>query len=331
MIGYDDDWLIAKETESEGYDVYQNKFVMTTNSNLMERIYAAAKKKLIGSSSSVSKLQINGKNTDLGAESSYELHYNNSTRTRQTTVSSLQLENSNKLSISERPESDEEIYELYVQTMYKLGVDVDKVPSLKGKTANEMWQIICNAGFQERDDRNTPEFFANTLANDQNNAHLNVSFLKSLRIELGSKPLSWNDDFARFGGWTSVLEALKKVISMKQMDIQLAALRELMKIYRSFTNNKLGIEYVFGDPNRAKVSLEIIVSVFSVPCMQCQLGALESILMAALIEDSRLVPIIIEAFRKENNFAKFSAIFTKAFNSIRSAKDQDFYTFLVTL
>ena len=77
---------------------------------------------------------------------------------------------------SERPESDEEIYALYVTAMKKLGVDVEAVPALKNKSANDMWNMVCNAGLQERDDRNTPEFFANTLMNESKNSHLNAAF-----------------------------------------------------------------------------------------------------------------------------------------------------------
>lgn len=284
-------------------------------SDLMDKLFSAAKKKFGGSTNS---LRDSREITTLN-----ELHHSSSTRTRQTTVSSLQLETRDQE--IERPESDEEIYALYVRAMQKLGVDVEKVPALKNKTVDEMWRIVCTAGLQERDDKNTPEFFANSLGN----SHLNVNFLKALRIELGSKPLSWNEDFARFGGWDAVLEAFRKVHSIKQLEVKLPALRELMKVFRAFTNNKTGLEFVFGDPKRAFASLSVVVEVFQVPCTQCRQGALEAIVMSSLIEESRLVPVIVDAFRQRRSFQIFSALLAETFNSIRSVKDHEAYNFLL--
>lgn len=325
MIGYNDfkcilDFDIAKATDLvKTGELVDEKEKVKKDQKIMDRLFSAARKKLGGSSNSLKESREFPTN---------ELQHSNSTRTRQTTISSLQLE-VGKSDNFERPDSDTEIYALYVQTMQKLGVDVEKVPSLKNKSVNEMWQMVCTAGLQERDDKNTPEYFANTLSNESKNSHLNVNFLKSLRIELGSKPLSWNDDFARFGGWDAILEAFRKLKGIKQLEIKLPALRELMKIYRAFTNNKFGLEFVFGEPRRALASLSVLIDVFVVPCMQCRLGALETALMAALIDDSRLVSVIVEAFRRENNFRNFSSLLTEAFNSIRSVKDSDYYTFLL--
>ena len=329
MIGYsacEEDIIIVKATSNTQYLQCDFKTVRYEAKSVMDKLFNAARRKLHGSSNS-----LKSSSRDFSSEhpENSELHSSPSTRTRQTTVSSLQL-GVGKSNTFERPESDQEIYNLYVLAMQKLGVDVESVPALKSKSTNEMWQIVCTAGQQERDDKNTPEYFANQLAHEGRNAHLNVNFLKSLRIELSSKPLSWNDDFARFGGWDAILEAFRKLKSVSQLDVKLPVLRELMKIFRAFTNNSFGLEFAFGEANRAKAGLSAIIDVFSVPCMQCRLGALESILMAALIDDSRLVPLIIEVFRERKCFPIFSQILTESFNSIRSAKDVDLFSFLVS-
>ena len=315
--------LIAKATADT--PVKETTRQSNKKNGTMERFFSAAKKKLGGSSNSLKESR-----DFLGASES--LHHSNSTRTRQTTVSSLQLDTAtvNSTSPFERPENDEEIYSLYVQTMGKLGVDVEAVPALKNKGANDMWNMVCNAGLQLRDDRNTPEYFANTLMNESKNSHLNVTFLKSLRIELGSKPLSWNDDFARFGGWDAVIEALKKLKTVKQLEVKLPPLRELVKIFRAFSNNKQGLEFVFKDSGeRALESISALICVLGVPCVQCRLGALETILMLALIEEFKMVPVIIEAFRREKMFSVFATVLTDTFNSIRSIKDHESYSFLL--
>lgn len=312
MIGFTTTTSIAKATRSTGSVPGDHR------KTVMDRLFNAARKKLHGSSNSLQSP------TSLEGELNDHLHHSNSTRTRQTTASSLQLG-------LERPESEQEIYALYVSAMHKLGVDVESVPALKSKSTAEMWQMICTAGQQERDDKNTPEFFANSLANESRGAHLNVNFLKSLRIELSSKPLSWNDDFARFGGWDAVLGAFRKLGTTSQLETKLPALRELMRIFRAFTNNSFGLEFAFGEPGRAKASLSVIIDVFRVPCMQCRLGALEATLMAALIDDSRLVPHIIETFRAEKMFPVLSQILTENFNSIRSDKDTELFSFIVSV
>lgn len=321
MIGYYEfEDCIAKATNND--DKTEEVIPLKTTKKepkIMDRIFSAARKKLGGSSNSLKESR---------EFQTTELQHSKSTRTRQTTASSLQLE-VGKSDNFERPESDAEIYSLYVQAMDKLGVDVEKIPALKNKSVNEMWQMVCSAGMQERDDRNTPEYFANTLGNESKNAHLNLNFLKALRIELGSKPLGWNEDFSRFGGWDAVIEAFCKVKGIKQLEIKLPALIELMKILRAFTNNKFGLEFVFREPQRAQASLSALIDVLVVPCMQCRLGALETTLMAALIEDYRLVPVIVKAFKQGNNFKTFSSLLTEAFNSIRSVKDTDYYTFLL--
>lgn len=322
MIGYSDFYDIAKATEYiEGCDKTNEPVSLKfkTEKKIMDRIFNAARKKFGGSSNSFKGSR---------EFSANDLQHSSSIRTRQTTVSSFQLE-TGKSNNFERPENDAEIYALYVQAMQKLGVDVEKVPALKAKSVNEMWQMVCTAGLQERDDKNTPEYFADALGNESNNSYANVNFLKALRIELGSKPLSWNDDFARFGGWNAVIEAFRKLKGIRQLEIKLPALRELMKIYRAFTNNKFGLEFVFGEAKRAFASLTVLIDVFSVPCMQCRLAALETTLMAALIDDSRLVPVIVDAFRQDGKFKIFSDLLTEAFNSIRSVKDYDYYTFLL--
>lgn len=324
MNGYLDFFEIAKATEfiedsGETDNLVPLKFKTEGGEKIMEKIFKAARKKLGASSNP---------NTNSQEFLANELQHSSSIRTRQTTVSSLQLE-AGKTNTFERPEKDSEIFALYAQAMQKLGVDIEKVPALKAKSVNEMWQMICTAGLQERDDRNTPEYFANSLGNESKNYYINLNFLKALRIELGSKPLSWNDDFARFGGWDAVIEAFRKLKGVKQLEIKLPALRELMKIYRAFTNNKFGLEFVFGEPKRALSSLTILIDVLAVPCMQCRLAALETTLMAALIDDNRLVPVVIEAFRQEDNFKIFSELLTKAFNSIRSVKESENYTFLL--
>lgn len=331
MLGYniDDDKNIAKATECKvKLDKTRKSPNNQKNPGIMDKFFSSAKKKLVGglsNSFSASKETIES----TSKITTTELHYSSSTRTRQTTVSSLQLNCSLKEEIFEKPESDQEIYDLYEKAMLKLGVDIEKVPSLKNKNIDEMWQMVCTAGLQERDDRNTPEYFANTLSNETKNSHLNPSFLKSLRIELGSKPLSWNDDFARFGGWDAVLDSFQKLKNEKKLEVKLPALRELMKIYRAFTNNKMGLEFVFGDPKRALDSLSVLIDVFTVPCMQCKLAALETTLMASLIDEFKLVPIIIDAFSSENRFKIFSGLLTETFNATKSVKDQDFYTFLL--
>ena len=332
MIGWDDFELFEIATATENKETVLICEEQNTNfERLMERLFSAAKKKLGGSSTNSLRESREIKNiTNLTIN---DLQHSTSTRTRQTTINSFQLETCSKSEYEagtlERPESDNEIYSLYVQAMQKLGVDVEKVPSLKNKSSAEMWQMVCTAGLQERDDKNTPEFFANALGNESKNMHLNVNFLKSLRIELASKPLSWNDDFARFGGWEAIIDALKRLRSIKNLDSKLPPLRELMKIFRAFTNNKLGLEFVFGHSRRAHESLSVLVEIFSVPCSQCRMVALETSVMAALIDDSRLVPTIVEAFRLGKNFVGFSSMLTDAFNSIRSTKDQDAYRILL--
>ena len=233
---------------------------------------------------------------------------------------------------TERPSSDQEIYAAYVEVMLKLGVNVEAVPALKNKTLDEMWMIVCNAETQGRDDKNTPEHFANVLSTDK---ALDLSFFKSLRIELSSKPLGWNEDFARFGGWDGVISLFDRLKSIPKLDLKLPLLREVMKVVRAFTNNKVGVQHAFGESNYAKKTLLALAGVFNVPCRQVRHCAVQILLLAALIDDSRLVPAIVAAFEDQAKeslsrpFGDFSRALAESFNTTRSAKDVEGFQFIL--
>ena len=124
--------------------------------------------------------------------------------------------------------------------------------------------------------------------------------------------------------------SFKKLKNIKQLDVKLPPTRELVKIFRAFSNNKQGLDCVFKDSGeRAIESISALVGVLGVPCVQCRLGALETILMVALIEELKMIPVIIEAFKREKAFATFSTVLTETFNSIRSTKDHESYSFLL--
>lgn len=96
--------LIAKATDEPVEQIeHQSQSLHRTLTGKMDKLFRAAKKKLGGSSNSLRESR------DLIGENA--LHHSNSTRTRQTTVSSLQLEvaTGNGTGSFERPESDEEI------------------------------------------------------------------------------------------------------------------------------------------------------------------------------------------------------------------------------
>lgn len=292
-----------------------------TNSSFkadMDRLFTAAKNKLTGSHSKDLK-----NHTNASKERLESLKYSSSTLTKRTCGSSILLNNEDV----GRPESDAEIFALYAEAMLKLGVDVESVPALKNKSPEDMWSIIRTADLQTKDDKYTPEYFANKINEESTSSH-DFNMLKSLRIALGSKPLSWNDDFARFGGWDGVVDKMKKILEVKQLESKLPPLRELLKIFRAFTNNKMGLEYVFAEASRAGLAISALINVFNVPCKQCRLAAVELLLMSALIEESRLVPVIVEEFSKVK-FSNFTTILTEAFNTTRSKKDFESYGFIV--
>ncbi len=283
------------------------------------------------------KKKFNSSAADDDSREQRKIKRNFGSHSRTATSGSIRLEESSSqlsrhdstttsLNRLERPSSDKEIYALYVEVMLKLGVNVEAVSALKNKSPDEMWMIVCNAESQGKDDKNAPEHFANALSSEK---ALDLNFLKSLRIELSSKPLDWNEDFARLGGWDGVIALFSKLKNINKLDTKLPLLRELMKVVRAFTNNKVGVEHAFGETQSAQKTLQALASVFGVPCRQVRHCAVQILLLAALIDDSRLVPAIVSAFEEQSKetlsrpFADFSRALAESFNTTRSAKDTE--------
>lgn len=316
MIGHDN---IAKATKGDSSPDSRRP------SRRMERFFNSVKKKLASSSL---------ESQDSGQESrQLRRNYARNGTGGSVRLSEFgsQLSRDSSMPTSPRPETDEELYAQYKEVMMNLGVNVDIVPALKNKSPDEMWMLVCSAEVQGRDDKHGPEYFAERLENPA----VDVNFLKSLRIALSSKPLAWNEDFANCGGWEAILGLFERLQKNKKLESKLPMLRELMKIVRAFTNNKVGVDFAFGSAEMAKKSLLALAGVFTAPCRQVRHCAVQILLLAALINESKLVPLIIESFESESQhsdtrpFGDFSTALSEALNCTASVKDTEGYQYIL--
>jgi hypothetical protein len=277
----------------------------------MERLLTSVKKKF-------SKRE---KEVDESDWESGSLHHASSVRTRQTTGTSIMLMSDEQ--------SPEEIYSQYSQVMLKLGFDIEQVPALKNKPLEEMWQVVCTADLQERDDKTTPEYFSNTLASENDAVSLDPKLLKTLRVALSSKPLSWNDDFARFGGWEALMRGITRAeASRASWTSRLPVFRELGRIVRAFTNNKLGIDFAF-NAQHVDLSMTGLLGLLEAPCQVTKHSAVQVLLAAVMLDTQRLAPVLIAILSDSKRASVLSSSLTSAFDELKSHGDADRLQFVL--